>query len=134
MNAFANLATRATESVLSTRPLSTLPTAEWDLKSFFDNAGEYAKTVGGSFLMALGIVAIIVGAYKGIKKLISGQQNNDNWVTVALLIIIGGAIAVGGFNLVFTVGSGGKTTIEDLGGGTFLWNAAQPLGALFGLG
>jgi hypothetical protein len=101
-------------------PVPALPTAAWDLVSFLENAGEYVKTGGGALLVAMGLVALVWGGVLLLKKLMGGQQNQDSWMKIIGLMIIGGAIAVGGFTLIFTIGSGGKTTIEDLGGGTLL--------------
>lgn len=134
MNTIISLASRSAEAATSTTPIPALPTAAWDLVSFLENAGEYVKTGGGALLILMGLAALVWGGVLLLKKLMGGQQNQDSWIKIIGLMIIGGAIAVGGFSLIFTIGSGGKKTIEDLGGGTFLWDAAQPLGALFGLG
>lgn len=91
--------------------------ADWDLGSLFENAGTYAKNVGGSFLMLMGIVGLVWGGTLLIKKLMSSQQDNTSWGKIIMLFIAGGALAVGGFQLVFMIGSGGQKTIEDLGGG-----------------
>lgn len=95
----------------------SLPTAGWDLQSLFENAGEYAKNAGGALLVMMGIVGVVWGGVLLIKKLMSSQQDNTSWGKIILLIMLGGALAVGGFNLIFMVGKGGKTTIEDLGKG-----------------
>lgn len=126
-------AAEALETATEAVPFSLLPTAAWDLKSFLENGAEYLKTVGGALLVVMGVAAVIWGAVLVIKKLMSGQQNQDNWVKIIMLLIVGGAIAVGGFALVFEIGSGGKKTIEDLGGGTILWDSLQPLGMFLGL-
>lgn len=123
MNTFTSLASRALETAPGSTEAAALPTAAWDLVSFFENAGEYAKTGGGALLVAMGIVALVWGGVLLLKKLMAGQQNQDSWIKIIMLMIIGGAIAVGGFALIFEIGSGGKTTIEDLGGGTLMLNA-----------
>lgn len=94
--------------------------AQWDLQSFLENAKTYAVNIGGAFLMLLGTVAVIYGGYLLIKKLMAGQQNQDSWVKIVLLIIIGGALMVSGFVLISEIAAGGQTTIEDLGGGMAL--------------
>lgn len=128
MNTFISLAAHAVAPAASTAPVPALPTAAWDVVSFFENAAEFIKTAGGGFLIAVGIAALVWGAFLGLRKLMSGQQNQDNWMKIIALIIVGGAVAVGGFGLVFTIGSGGKTTIEDLGGATIFWSAGSLLG------
>lgn len=134
MNTIASLASQALETAPDAAPNTALPTAAWDLVSFLENAGEYVKTGGGALLVLMGLAALVWGGILVIKKLMSGQQNQDNWLKIIGLMIVGGAIAVGGFSLIFTIGSGGKKTIEDLGGGTFLFDAVQPFGMLLGLG
>ena len=128
MNTFVSLAADAVAPAVSAATVPALPTAAWDVVSFFENAGEFVKTAGGGFLVAAGLVALVWGGFLGLRKLMSGQQNQDNWVKILALIILGGAVAVGGFNLVFMIGSGGKTTIEDLGGATIFWSAGPLLG------
>lgn len=111
----------AIEAAAASTPVPDLPTAAWDLTSALQNAGEYLKVAGGALLVLMGILAMIWGAVLLIKKLMSGQGNQDNWLKIGALIIVGGALAVAGFPLIFEIGSGGQKTIEDLGGGTFLW-------------
>lgn len=96
---------------------STLPTAAWDLVSFLENAKDYAGIAGGAFLALLGTLGVIWGGTLLIKKLMAGQQNQDSWLKIIALIILGGALMAGGFVLISTIASGGKTTIEDLGTG-----------------
>lgn len=135
MNTITTLAAHSLGSAAGTgsQAPAALPTAAWDLVSFLQNAGEYVKIAGGALLILMGLAALVWGGVLLLKKLMGGPQNQDSWVKVIGLMIIGGAIAVGGFSLIFTIGSGGKKTIEDLGGGTFLWDAAMPLGALLGI-
>lgn len=91
--------------------------AEWDLVSFFENARNYAKLVGGGLLALLGTVGVVWGGVLLIKKLMAGHQNQDSWMKILALILVGGALMAGGFALISQIASGGKTTIEDLGGG-----------------
>ncbi|MET3172842.1 UNVERIFIED_ORG: hypothetical protein ABIB52_000670 [Arthrobacter sp. UYCu721] len=129
MNIITSLASRAVETAAGTTEVPALPTAAWDVVSFFENAGEFVKTAGGGLLIAMGLIALVWGGVLLLKKLMAGQQNQDSWIKIIMLMIVGGAIAVGGFSLIFTIGSGGKTTIEDLGGATFLFGSQ-----LLGLG
>lgn len=127
MNIVTSLATQATTATT----LPALPVAAgggWDLTSFLTNAGEYVRVAGGALLILMGLAALVWGGVLLLKKLMSGQQNQDSWIKIIGLVIVGGAIAVGGFGLIFTIGSGGQQTIEDIGGGTLLF------GSLFGRG
>lgn len=95
--------------------------ADWDLKSFIVNATTYIKFIGGLVIALMGTAAVVWGAYKFFAKLFGGQSAaQTSWFTVALLIIVGGAAMTGGGSLVFGIAEGGKTTIEDLGGGMIL--------------
>lgn len=98
----------------------TLIPGQWDLQSFLENSQSYAAILGNAFLLLLGTVAIIYGGYLLIKKLMAGQQNQDSWVKIVLLIIIGGMLFVSGFDLLSTIASGGQQTITDLGTGGFI--------------
>lgn len=94
---------------------------EWDLKSFIQNATEYARVIIGAIIVLLGVIAIGWAFYKGVSKLMGGQSSQQtSWGTVVILFLIGGAAMVGGGALIFSIAEGGKTTIEDLGGGMIL--------------
>ena len=94
--------------------------AEWDLVSFMNNAKSYASLVGGGLLALLGTVGVVWGGVMLIKKLMAGQQNQDSWLKILALILVGGALMAGGFGLISQIAAGGKTTIEDLGGGLII--------------
>lgn len=104
----------------SMHELLTLPTGAWDLIEFFKNGKNWVGVAGGGLLALLGTIAFVWGAVLLLKKLMAGQQNQDSWIKIILLIIIGGAIGATGFTLISTIASGGKKTIEDLGTGGFV--------------
>lgn len=101
---------------------ANLPTAAWDLTSFLENAKTQIQLWGGLLLMLLGAVGLVWGGVLLIKKLMANPQQGQQqgWGTIALLILVGGALGTGGWQLVSTIGSGGQQTIEDLGGGTVI--------------
>lgn len=93
----------------------------WDLTSFLNNATSQLKVWGGALIILLGVVMIVVGIVQLAKGLISHGKTQVNWLIVAALVIVGGALVAGGWTLVANIASGGKKTIEDLGnssGGT----------------
>lgn len=104
-----------------------LPSAAWDLLSFLDNAKAYATKVGGGILLGLGVIGVIVGGVFLLIKLFGSQQSGSkhSWGQIAMLILIGGAMSTGGVGLMMKVGSGGETTIRDLGGGTAIAQSAS---------
>lgn len=134
MNPITALVSRAAETAAVAPQLPAPAPAAWDLASFLTNAADYVKIIGGGALILMGIAALVWGGVLLLKKLMGGQQNQDSWAKIILMVILGGAFAVGGFGLAFTIGSGGKKTIDDLGGATFLWDSLPLLGPLFGLG
>lgn len=111
-----------TTSLALVNAQAQLPAGAWDLKSFIDNTSDYVKMVGGGLLMLMGTVALIFGGVFLLTKLFGNQQHGGGkkWWQIGALILIGGAIATGGFQLISTIGSGGQKTIEDLGGGTIV--------------
>ena len=95
--------------------------AEWDLKSFIENATEYARVIIGAIIVLLGVVAVGWAFYKGVSKLMGGQSaQQTSWGTVIVLFLVGGAAMVGGGALIFSIAQGGKQTIDELGGGMIL--------------
>ncbi|MEY2233666.1 MULTISPECIES: hypothetical protein [Streptomyces] len=102
---------------------ASLPSAAWDLTSFLTNAKAQVQLWGGSVLMLLGVAGLVWGGVLLIKKLMANPQSagqQQGWGTIALLIIVGGALGTGGWTLIETIGSGGQQTITDLGGGTVI--------------
>lgn len=105
-----------------------LPSAAWDIGSFLQNATGTIQGWGGSLLILFGCIGLIWGAVLVTLKLIASpqkEQQQAGWGKIALLVLVGGALFTGGFNIVQTVGSGGQQTIEELGGGSvivFAWN------------
>lgn len=107
---------------------ASLPNAAWDLTSFLQNAKSQIQTWGGGLLMLLGAVGLVWGGVLLIKKLMANPQSagqQQGWGTIALLILVGGALGTGGWALISTVGSGGQQTITDLGGGTVIVQAVD---------
>lgn len=102
---------------------TSLPTAAWDLTSFLENARSQLQLWGGLLLMLLGVVGLVWAGVLGTKKLLADPQTagqQKSWGTIAVLVLVGGALGTGGWSFMSTVGSGGQQTIEDLGGGTVI--------------
>ncbi|UJW28871.1 hypothetical protein L3Q67_26915 [Saccharothrix sp. AJ9571] len=105
-----------------------LPIAAWDVGGFLENAKSQIQTWGGLLLMLLGTAGLVWGGVLVVRKLMANQQTSNQqtgWMTIALLVLVGGALGVGGWQLVSTIGSGGQQTIEELGGGTVIIQAAS---------
>lgn len=94
-----------------------LSPAAWDLVSFLKGTGNYAQIAGGALLVLLGIIGVVWGGVLAVRKLMGGQQNNDSWIKIAALIIVGGAFLAGGWTFILMLSSGGQKTITDLGAG-----------------
>lgn len=100
-----------------------LPSAAWDVVSFLNNAGDYAKQVGQPLLILMGIAVLIWGFVKLAMKVMASPQSagqQSSWGMIGVMILVGGAMMIGGFRLAETVGSGGQDTITDMGGGVIL--------------
>ncbi|MYR57343.1 hypothetical protein GTY54_14265 [Streptomyces sp. SID625] len=114
---------------------SSLPGAAWDLTSFLQNAKAQIQLWGGLLLMLLGAVGLVWGGVVLIKKLMANPQSvgqQQGWGTIALLILVGGALGTGGWSMISTVGSGGQQTITDLGGGTVIARTADQFSGFLG--
>lgn len=93
--------------------------AAWDLLSALGNAKNYAQQVGGAVIMLIGVILICVSAYKMFKYFSTARgKQEESLVTCGVILFLGGAFAVGGFSLMMSIAEGGKTTIEQLGGGS----------------
>ncbi|MFD9867482.1 hypothetical protein ACFXI8_23660 [Streptomyces niveus] len=107
---------------------ASLPSAAWDLTSFLENAKAQIQLWGGLLLMLLGAVGLVWGGVLAIKKLMANPQSagqQQGWGTIAMLILVGGALGTGGWSLISTIGSGGQQTITDLGSGTVIAQTAD---------
>lgn len=89
----------------------------WDISNFLKNAKNTLSTWGGYLFMLFGVVLIIVGIFQIVKKFVAPNSAPGGWAMPIVMLIIGGALAVGGWSFVFNIAQGGKQTIEDLGAG-----------------
>lgn len=116
---FAELGTDAASAAVT----SANPAGAWDFGSFLKNATKTAKTWGSAAIILVGVVLLIWGAIMAGKRFMGGQQQQGpGWGKIAAMVIVGGAFMAGGFSLISTIGSGGKKTLLDLGGGSILPN------------
>lgn len=93
--------------------------SKWSLSKFFESAKTTVQTLGSSLLMVLGVIMIVVAGIKIGKGLMGGQNSQPpNWIMTIILLIVGGAFAVGGIGLLAKIAGGGQQTIEDLGNDT----------------
>lgn len=103
-------------STLSIASWGSLVDANWDLRTFLNNANDYVQLAGGALLGLLGAVGIVWGGVLLIKKLMAGQQDQTSWGKIILLVLIGGALFAGGWALMAQIASGGQDTIMEIGG------------------
>ena len=88
-----------------------------NLQTFFGHAQTWLATVGGAFLMCCGVVLLIVAGFFIVKGLIQhGKGQPMNWILIGVMILIGGALAVGGLSLIQQIGSVGESTLKELMG------------------
>lgn len=89
----------------------------WDLTSFFKNATNYSTVAGGAFLGFIGIIAVVWGGFLLARKLMSGQQNQDSWLKIVALLLVGGGLLFGGIGLLLNFANGANKTVTDFGNG-----------------
>ena len=113
------------ENASTANPTPILPTAAWDLVSFFTNAKSYVTVLGGGFITLVGLIVLIVAVVFVAKKFLSGQQAGpgESWVKIVIMILVGGALMTGGIVLLTTLASGGQKTVTDLGGGFIVFQS-----------
>lgn len=88
----------------------------WDIGTFLNKGGQTLKQWAGYLIVIFGIAMLVAAVYMLTKGLIGqGKGQPVPWMTILLLIVIGGALLAGGFSFLETVAGGGKKTIEDLG-------------------
>ena len=93
----------------------------WDIANFLKNLLKKVQDWGGLLVMAMGAAGVVWGFIQAIIGLISHGKKPTNWLVIIALIVVGGALMVGGWNLMNSIAEGGRTTINELGGGFLLW-------------
>ena len=107
------------------------PLGAWDAISFLENAKTYLTNGGGALLFLLGVAIVVWAGVLIAKKFFgSGQNQQESWGKIVLMLIIGGALSTGGITLILKIAQGGEQTITDLGGGFIIQNASSFLSLL----
>ena len=86
------------------------------LGKIINNAKDSIGQVGSVAMTALGIVMIIVGAFKIAKALMNHGKEQTSWVINILLIVIGGVMLVSGLGIFVKAGKEGQNTINNWAG------------------
>lgn len=97
--------------------------ATFDISTFLTNATSQLKEWGGALMILIGVVMMVVAIWQIAKGLIQHGKAQVNWAIAIILLILGGALASFGagadaFSWLADMAEGGKTTIEELGGGS----------------
>ena len=94
----------------------------WELQQFLTNAAKYMRVTMSLIGIILGIVALVWGFVTILKGLMSSGQREVPWMKGIALILLGGVVAFGTWNTLYSaVGKGMNTTITNMGNG----NAGQ---------
>lgn len=102
-----------------------LPGAAWDLVSALNNAQAYLMVAGGALITLIGLVLVVWSVvYIGRKFLGGNNGQQDSWIKIVVMLLIGGALMTGGIVLITGIAAGGKATIDDLGSGMILFQSA----------
>lgn len=95
-----------------------LATAGFTIDNLITGGQNKAQTWGGGILILMGIVGLVWAGVQLIRKLMADPQKQQQMLgypAILALVLVGGGLSVGGYQLMSTVGSGGQQTIEDLG-------------------
>jgi len=97
---------------------NTFVLGAWDLRAFLENSFTTLEEWFGLATMILGLVAIGVSVWMIASGLMSNGKKQTNWFIAFGLLLFGGALSMTtGFEFMREIASGGRKTIEDLGGG-----------------
>lgn len=88
---------------------------DFDIMTFLGNATEFVKNIGSYVVILAGFVMIIVAIVQIAKGLASGGKGQVNWVMSISCLLVGGALAFGGWAMVTNIANGGQKTIKDMG-------------------
>lgn len=88
---------------------------DFDILSFLGNATEYVKKIGSYVVILAGFIMIIVAIVQIAKGLASGGKGQVNWVMSIGCLLVGGALAFGGWTMVTNIANGGQQTIKQMG-------------------
>ena len=87
------------------------------ITGILDNTAETVKSIGSYIITIIGIITIIYAIVMMAKALASKGQ--ANWFIIIFAFLIGGALAVSGWNILTNeFGSLGKDTLENAAGST----------------
>lgn len=114
-----SIGTGLTEVALATQ--TSLVPGFGDVGNLLDNGAALIQDWGGLFLILMGTVAIVWAGWLALQKLMSSEGNRTSWIKIIVLLILGGALAVGGFNVVSDFGQSGSDTIDKLSTGVMLF-------------
>ena len=91
-------------------------TTTFDLGTFFSNCKLAIEKWGGSFIGMVGAFMLLVAAILIAKAFLEHGRGQTNWMMLIIMVCIGGAFFVGGFDLMKNLASIGQGTIEVLSG------------------
>lgn len=102
---------------------------DFDILNFLGNTSTFVQNVGSYVVVIAGFVMIIVAIVQIAKGLASGGKGQVNWAMSIGCLLVGGALAFGGWTAVTSIANGGQQTIQDMGHGTGSGDAGQTAGS-----
>lgn len=87
-----------------------------DLGRFFANCKKAIENWGGAFIGMVGAFMLLVAAIMIAKAFMEHGRGQTNWMMLILMICVGGAMFVGGFDLMKKLADVGQGTITVLSG------------------
>lgn len=96
--------------------------SNWSVTNFLNNVNSQLRSWGGVIVAIIGVIMVIVAIWNIGKGLMGGGRGQVNWVLNIILFLVGGALAfTGGWGLVESIADGGASTLNELGGGTIVY-------------
>lgn len=94
------------------------PTAfDFSFEKFFTTSTNSLSTIGGAFIVLLGLVMIVVAGWQIAKGLIGHGKAQTNWFIVIGLLLAGGIFMAGGISWLTSLAKGVGNAAQGLGEG-----------------
>ena len=90
----------------------------WSIGNFLQNAITTLQDWGKWLIILIGVILIVWSCVQIARGLISHGKTQISWPVNIIMLIMGGVFMIGGFSFMAGVASGGKQTLQELGGKT----------------
>ena len=91
--------------------------SSWSIGNLLDSVQSLIPDWGGTVLMIAGMILMVWMGVLLVMKFLKKGQDQTSWGLIIAGLIVGGALAFGGWELISDIGEGGRQTIDELGRG-----------------